>query len=304
MNYERQRQCALERDGYRCQICGTTKRLTVHHIVPRSHGGGHELDNLITLCEEFGQGCHEKVQSYEWKLSFENGMLVVEGYDGRVWFNDNPSLSPKIDSAVSLHNDLLSCINELTNTFWDMGRILKDIRDNMYYETLDYESFPEYLSSPELNISYDTATKLIRVRERMDKEIQRGRITKDDVLEMKLEKADRISRYVGREDFPEWVEMAKVLTQNELKLELKEAKKGKPLSLKERFDKNTGLPDNNWQPDKKVITTVENKEPYWEPSGLAVRLEDILDMYYIKKSEKYLKRELSKLTNNFLKKEK
>ena len=48
--YRRNRIKALERDGYRCRICGSTERLNVHHIVPISMGGTHELENLITLC--------------------------------------------------------------------------------------------------------------------------------------------------------------------------------------------------------------------------------------------------------------
>ena len=45
----------LERDGWRCQDCGTVKDLQVHHMKPRSQLGG-ETHNLITLCAR----CHEK----------------------------------------------------------------------------------------------------------------------------------------------------------------------------------------------------------------------------------------------------
>ncbi|HSN28384.1 MAG TPA: HNH endonuclease signature motif containing protein, partial [Kofleriaceae bacterium] len=41
-----------QRDGYRCTVpgCRSTRFLHVHHIVWRSHGGGHEMENLTTLC--------------------------------------------------------------------------------------------------------------------------------------------------------------------------------------------------------------------------------------------------------------
>lgn len=47
-----------ERDGYRCRMCGGNRELTIHHHKPRAQGGGHELDNLVTLC----LGCHRLVE--------------------------------------------------------------------------------------------------------------------------------------------------------------------------------------------------------------------------------------------------
>jgi 5-methylcytosine-specific restriction endonuclease McrA len=44
----------LQRDGWRCQMCGSMQRLQVHHIQFRSHSGSDEEQNLITLCAE----CH------------------------------------------------------------------------------------------------------------------------------------------------------------------------------------------------------------------------------------------------------
>lgn len=44
----------LERDGYRCQQCGSMQTLEVHHQIFRSHGGADDEKNLITLCRR----CH------------------------------------------------------------------------------------------------------------------------------------------------------------------------------------------------------------------------------------------------------
>ena len=45
------RRYVVARDG-QCVVdgCDTTYRLEVHHIVPRSQGGTHDVDNLVTLC--------------------------------------------------------------------------------------------------------------------------------------------------------------------------------------------------------------------------------------------------------------
>ncbi|MGK7891367.1 MAG: HNH endonuclease [Leptolyngbyaceae cyanobacterium] len=41
----------LRRDNYACQYCGSKKRLTLDHVVPRSQGGPHTWDNVVTACE-------------------------------------------------------------------------------------------------------------------------------------------------------------------------------------------------------------------------------------------------------------
>ncbi len=48
----------LERDGWRCQECGSMEGLEVHHMQPRSHLGGDVMDNLITLCVSCHGKCH------------------------------------------------------------------------------------------------------------------------------------------------------------------------------------------------------------------------------------------------------
>ncbi len=44
------RAIVFERDGHLCQHCGTTERLSLDHIYPKSLGGSDEIDNLQTLC--------------------------------------------------------------------------------------------------------------------------------------------------------------------------------------------------------------------------------------------------------------
>jgi 5-methylcytosine-specific restriction endonuclease McrA len=48
------RRRVLDRDGWRCQVCGSTAELHVHHLRFRSRLGSDTLDNLIVLCV----GCH------------------------------------------------------------------------------------------------------------------------------------------------------------------------------------------------------------------------------------------------------
>ena len=41
----------LRRDKHTCQYCGSTKQLTLDHIIPRSKGGKHTWDNVVIACE-------------------------------------------------------------------------------------------------------------------------------------------------------------------------------------------------------------------------------------------------------------
>jgi len=52
--YERVRLQVLTRDGWKCQNCGSSRNLQVHHQIFRSHVGDDSELNLITLCNS----CH------------------------------------------------------------------------------------------------------------------------------------------------------------------------------------------------------------------------------------------------------
>ncbi len=41
----------LRRDRHSCQYCGSTKQLTLDHVIPRSTGGKHTWDNVVTACQ-------------------------------------------------------------------------------------------------------------------------------------------------------------------------------------------------------------------------------------------------------------
>ena len=45
------RQNIFKRDDSKCQYCGTSKDLTLDHVVPRSKGGKSTWTNLVTACK-------------------------------------------------------------------------------------------------------------------------------------------------------------------------------------------------------------------------------------------------------------
>lgn len=48
---ELSRQNVFKRDSYCCQYCGTTKNLTLDHVLPRSRKGRSSWTNLVTACK-------------------------------------------------------------------------------------------------------------------------------------------------------------------------------------------------------------------------------------------------------------
>jgi 5-methylcytosine-specific restriction endonuclease McrA len=62
-SYRKLRTEVLERDSWRCQYCGTSDHLQVHHIGSRGRLGDDTDENLITLCAD----CHGGVHGYCFK---------------------------------------------------------------------------------------------------------------------------------------------------------------------------------------------------------------------------------------------
>ncbi len=44
------RRALFARDEFRCQYCGSSGRLTLDHVVPRSRGGASVWENVVTSC--------------------------------------------------------------------------------------------------------------------------------------------------------------------------------------------------------------------------------------------------------------
>jgi len=65
-SYGQLRKQVLERDGWRCQLCGSMKSLQVHHKRLRSHSGSDIEDNLITLCDRCHRLTHSATVSLRW----------------------------------------------------------------------------------------------------------------------------------------------------------------------------------------------------------------------------------------------
>jgi 5-methylcytosine-specific restriction endonuclease McrA len=53
----------MERDKYRCTVCGRRNNLHCHHIVFRSHGGDDATWNMMAVCGAVPGNCHDAIHS-------------------------------------------------------------------------------------------------------------------------------------------------------------------------------------------------------------------------------------------------
>jgi hypothetical protein len=53
----------LHKNSYRCIACGTTDKLTNHHLIPRKKGGKGKLNNTVKICRE----CHDAIHGFRTK---------------------------------------------------------------------------------------------------------------------------------------------------------------------------------------------------------------------------------------------
>lgn len=80
----------IDRDNYRCRVCGCSEadsvhiRLEVHHIKPWEEGGLTIKENLITLCN----ACHRGAKNFDrWKLYEKIG--ISSYYQNSTFFSPN-----------------------------------------------------------------------------------------------------------------------------------------------------------------------------------------------------------------------
>ena len=88
------RRAVLARDDARCQVpgCPNNRWLDLHHIVPRSKGGKHVAENLVTVCTTHHAALHRNVVSVRrgpdgqliWKRSHGEAFGVILRMDGDV----------------------------------------------------------------------------------------------------------------------------------------------------------------------------------------------------------------------------
>ena len=72
----KKRQIKNEQAG-RCAICGVESHLTIHHILPRAHGGTNAKLNGLGVCRE---PCHDVLDIYAKRNKYYPEVLMEKGF--------------------------------------------------------------------------------------------------------------------------------------------------------------------------------------------------------------------------------
>jgi len=182
-DWEKRRQNVFLRDHGKCVECGSKEYeegvvLHCHHRQPISKGGGHELDNLETLCED----CHHIVHSNSGFDRLEDDLMVECEYDQCCskrpkWEQNYEHCSVSCryydyaDEALAMleedENVCATCFHDVSNTIetcphcgaWDLnenmwGQITPEnlayknlIANLVYYLDLYFDKADDYVKS-------------------------------------------------------------------------------------------------------------------------------------------------------------
>jgi hypothetical protein len=121
------RRMVLRRDNKRCRVpsCRNVTYLDLHHIVPRSEGGTHHAENLLTLC-----GCHHR--------ALHRGEIFVEGdADGGVRFRHADGTAyggPVEPRALDVQAKVFGALRNLGFREGDIKRALAALRADGFRE--------------------------------------------------------------------------------------------------------------------------------------------------------------------------
>ncbi len=138
--------------------------------------------------------------------------------------------------ARSLHAGVVALVQEIEDKGTMLGALLWQIREDGIYRELGYDTFPAYLTSPDVHLSRSHSYKLIAIAEAVCPEMlkrlpenptplpQAPLFSRNDLAEMGVERATLVIPLIRREPdkADDWVASAKTLTPTDLALAIRE----------------------------------------------------------------------------------
>lgn len=116
--------------------------------------------------------------------------------------------------AFDNHTHIINLKGRITRSFLELAHFLKVNHDEKYYNVLGYDSFPEYLGTPEIGLSRSYAFKLIKCYEIW---VEKYNIPVANLQEIDVEKLYIATTLIKGEDYEERLEQARTLSRSDLR---------------------------------------------------------------------------------------
>lgn len=104
---EKDRQAIFDRDGRKCVECGSTEKLSLDHIIPRSKGGTDQPTNLQTLCGSCNSSKNNRIASDDNRPPLNKEVSSVQG-QSNVGSTKVPNDTLDLDLELVLDLDLVN----------------------------------------------------------------------------------------------------------------------------------------------------------------------------------------------------
>ena len=116
--------------------------------------------------------------------------------------------------AFENHTHIINLKGHITRSFLELAFFLKTNHDEKFYQVLGYDSFREYLGTPEIGLSRSYAFKLIRCYEVW---VEKYNIKVEELQDIDVEKLYIATTLIKGEDYEERLEQARTLSRSDLR---------------------------------------------------------------------------------------
>ena len=116
--------------------------------------------------------------------------------------------------AFDNHQHIIGLKSHITKSFLELAAFLKANHDEKYYNVLGYETFSEYLGTPEIGLSRSYAFKLIKCYEIW---VEKYNIPIVNLEDVDVEKLYIATTLIKGEDYEERLEQARTLSRSDLR---------------------------------------------------------------------------------------
>lgn len=125
------------RDGYKCDICLSTKELTAHHLNSADTENRWSVSNGITLCAT----CHQRFHQSHWCLH-GNTIKPCTATEYQQYKDHTIAKYCRVEGKKAFHVGLTRCDNPYTNTehylWWDRAFRYEQQQATLSFYGLEY----------------------------------------------------------------------------------------------------------------------------------------------------------------------